>query len=365
MKYKEDFSGRDFSNQDLTRRDFSFCNLRGANFQGANLESAWFFDSNLNLAKLQGANLQHAKLQDANLEGANLEGANLQGALLRGANLDWANLKEANLQHANLAKACLVEVRLQGADLRGANLQGTHLRGSHLESADLRGANLQDAVLFETIFFDANLENANLEGANLTLARFRGANLKFAKLQDAVIEDANFEGAKMEKKMKKNIFMFDVESTTLHGSAFAVGAVVVDPEGQEIDRFELLSKEGMDLCGDWVKKNVIPHLGSMPTCEKDKELRDKFFEFYVKHKDNAQIWSDVNFPVETNFLSAIVADSPEDRQWAMPYPLMDASWLVNIDIDRVEACGIEGLRKHNPLDDSRASVALLLKHLYV
>ena len=127
--------------------------------------------------------------------------------------------------------------------------------------------------------------------------------------------------------MQKNILLFDVESTSLHGTGFAVGAIVVNRDGTELDRFELLSKEGAEKANDWVKQNVIPHLSDMPTCETDKELRDAFFDFYLKHKETAEVW------------------------------------LVDVAIDRCAECGIDGLRKHNPLDDSRASVYFLLKSL--
>jgi hypothetical protein len=160
-----------------------------------------------------------------------------------------------------------------------------------------------------------------------------------------------------------NILLFDVESTSLHGTGFAVGAIVVNKGGSEIDRFELLSKEGAAKVGDWVKENVLANLSDMPTCETDKDLRDAFFAFYLKHKGTAKIWSDVNFPVETNFLHAIVNDAPTEREWSMPYPLFDASTLVDVSIDRCAECGISDLRKHNPLDDSRASVYFLLKAL--
>lgn len=36
--------------------------------------------------------------------------------------------------------------------------------------------------------------------------------------------------------MKPNILVFDVESTNLHGSGFAVGAIVVNRGGTEIAR---------------------------------------------------------------------------------------------------------------------------------
>lgn len=164
--------------------------------------------------------------------------------------------------------------------------------------------------------------------------------------------------------MKQNILVFDVESTSLHGSGFAVGAIVVNRGGTEVDRFELLSIEGARKANDWVKENVIPHLKDMPTCVYDIKLREKFYEFYMKHKETAEIWSDCNFPVETNFLSDIVKDDFEKRQWNMPYPLKDISTIVDVDLDRVKECGIKDLRKHNPLDDARASVYFLLKSIH-
>jgi hypothetical protein len=163
--------------------------------------------------------------------------------------------------------------------------------------------------------------------------------------------------------MKNNILVFDVESTSLHGGGFAVGAIVVNRGLTEVDRFELKSKEGEQLANDWVKHNVIPHLNDMPFCNTDRELRDAFYNFYMKHRDTSEIWSDCNFPVETNFLSEIVKDDFEGRQWTMPYPLKDISTIVAVDIDRVNECGISGLRKHNPLDDSISSAHILLKYI--
>lgn len=163
--------------------------------------------------------------------------------------------------------------------------------------------------------------------------------------------------------MKPNILVFDVESTGLHGSGFAVGAIIVNRVGTEVDRFELKSKEGEQLANDWVKQNVIPHLEDMPFCNTDREMRDAFYDFYMKHKETAEIWSDCNFPVETNFLSEIVKDDFEARQWNMPYPLKDISTIVDIDLDRVKESGLNKLRKHNPLDDAIASTKCLLKYI--
>lgn len=165
-------------------------------------------------------------------------------------------------------------------------------------------------------------------------------------------------------KPKNHIFVFDVESTSLHGSGFAVGAVVFNKTGNIVDKFELLSKEGEARANDWVKTNVIPHLKDMPSCATDRELRDAFYAFYLKYKDTAEIWSDCNFPVETNFLSDVVRDDPDGRQWNMPYPLKDISTVFDIHVDRLEYCGISGLRRHNPLDDATASAGCLFNEVY-
>lgn len=165
--------------------------------------------------------------------------------------------------------------------------------------------------------------------------------------------------------MKENVLVFDVESISLHGEGFAVGAVVANKKTSVIiDRFELLSEEGEGKANDWVKENIIPHLLSMNTCQTNLQLRDQFYAFYMKWKDSCDIYSDVNFPVETNFLSAIVADNPQEREWNMPYPLLDVADIVDISIDRLQECG-KNLIKHHPAHDAEASAICLLKRLNV
>ncbi len=164
----------------------------------------------------------------------------------------------------------------------------------------------------------------------------------------------------------KNIFIFDVEAVDLHGEGFAVGAIVFGMHGQIIDKFELLSTEIANKSSEWVSKNILPHLNNMPKCETGLQLRNEFFEFYLKHKDTCLIWSDCNFPVETNFLSVVVNDDIENRQWLMPYPLYDVSNFVNINIDRSEEYKKErnddSIRKHHPVDDCLCSYYCLTKN---
>ena len=163
--------------------------------------------------------------------------------------------------------------------------------------------------------------------------------------------------------MKPNILVFDCESTSLHGTAFAVGAVVLNREsGNEIDRFELMAKSALPHCNAWVKENVLPRLQDMRTCDTLEELRSRFFLFYIKHKETCDIYSDVNFPVETNFLSALVQDDLSAREFQMPYPLYDIVNYVPIEIDRIAESGLANLRKHHPFDDALASAICFLKY---
>lgn len=164
----------------------------------------------------------------------------------------------------------------------------------------------------------------------------------------------------------KKIFMFDVESTSLHGVGFAVGAVVFDEKSRIIETLELVSEEGQNQANPWVQENVIHLLKDFPTVKTLVELRTQFYDFMQKHKHHAEFWSDVNFPVETNFLASIVKDNEGARQWNMPYPLRDASNFLHPDIDRSQlAYKISGINfeKHNPTHDSIASYHCL-KNIY-
>ena len=164
-------------------------------------------------------------------------------------------------------------------------------------------------------------------------------------------------------------FMFDVESTSLHGEGFGFGYVVLSEEGCLIGYSEWYSLEGAAKAGEWVKENVLPHLplgDPKVTVATDRELRNRFFTAYKRWKDaGAEIWGDVIWPVEANFMSAVIADGEGSRDWDGPYPLRDAVDVVERafgkDVDRVLVSGLDGLRKHNPLDDAKASAFALLK----
>jgi len=161
---------------------------------------------------------------------------------------------------------------------------------------------------------------------------------------------------------KKNIFVFDVESTDLHGKGFAVGAIVLDAKtGEEVDSFLLKSFEGEKDSCEWVKTNVLPWLKDYPAVATGTELRNRFWKFYLEHKDDCEVWADVAYPVETNFLEEVYRDDPENRAFAMPYPLCDISSHVDVNVDRVKFSELMGLEKHNPFHDALASAFSLFR----
>jgi hypothetical protein len=161
---------------------------------------------------------------------------------------------------------------------------------------------------------------------------------------------------------KKYILVFDVESTSLHGKAFAVGAIVIEAStGREVDQLLLKSKESEKEASDWVKENVLPYLGNIPTAETDRELRDKFWEFYKKHQKDSYIWADVAYPVETNFLEQVYRDNPGQREFEMPYPIHDVANHLDVNIDRADFSELAGAIKHDPYWDAKASAFSLLR----
>lgn len=175
--------------------------------------------------------------------------------------------------------------------------------------------------------------------------------------------------------MKKNIFMFDVESTELYGKGFAFSAIVSDIKGNLIDTLTAtvkLNDVKKEAC-EFVLEKVIPAFEefNMKIVNDYKELRTLFYNFYMKYKDDCMIFSDCNYPVETKFLADIVTDDEENRKWNMPYPLYDACNFIDVDVDRAKKYEKDNaafiaqspanrkLKQHNPNHDCVASIHCL------
>lgn len=168
------------------------------------------------------------------------------------------------------------------------------------------------------------------------------------------------------------IFSFDAETNGLWGQAFAIGALVYDETGAEIERF-------VDRCpiegpvNEWVEDNVLPQIADIPETHKDyASLLVAFAEFYLANKIDAEIIVHMGVPVESNLLSdmhsqGLIGD------FDGPYPLVDiagnllqvgenpTSADAYIEKYALEVGKFEG-GTHNPLYDS-AVAAQVYMHL--
>lgn len=171
---------------------------------------------------------------------------------------------------------------------------------------------------------------------------------------------------------KEQLFMvFDVESIGLHGEGFAVGFVIVNGYGNEIQHGlmtcnrENASGNGVDR--DWVEQN-IPTIEGGKGCEHPKWLRELFWGQWLSWKaKGALLVADCCWPVEARFLAACVDDLPEVRKWEGPYPLHDlASVLLANRKDPTAKFPrlASELPEHNPLMDARQSARILIESLF-
>lgn len=169
--------------------------------------------------------------------------------------------------------------------------------------------------------------------------------------------------------VKPNLWMvFDVESVGLHGEGFAVGWVVVDARGTEVEaRREACPPDaaaGEEGVRGWVRASCPAFESRHAT---PAEVRAAFWERWLDWRAaGAGLAADCAWPVEARFLAACVDDDPKARGWAGPYPLHDVATLrVAAGLDPLATSGRlpNELPAHDPLADARQSARLLLEAL--
>jgi len=169
--------------------------------------------------------------------------------------------------------------------------------------------------------------------------------------------------------MQKRIFSFDAEANGLWGEAFAIGALVYDERGNEIDRF-VGRLPDVVVTDQWTRENVLPQLEEVAvTHDSYESLLADFANFYLANRQDADVIVHVGFPVEIRVLLdmhnlSLIADWGE-----VPYPLLDVSGLlrmVGADPSSVDKYATEhGLKiaefvggTHSPLYDSAVTAAV-------
>lgn len=161
-------------------------------------------------------------------------------------------------------------------------------------------------------------------------------------------------------------FVFDVESVGLHGEGYAVGWVLVSPDGREIDSgysaCPSRNAAGDDAGREWIMENVDPHLPH-PKYETPRDVRGDFWSDWQSKKAGAVMAADVPWPVESRFLNDCVRDFGGDDE---PYPLIDVASVrlaAGLDPLGTEPRLPNELPAHDPLADARQSARLLIEAL--
>ncbi|MDB6140406.1 MAG: hypothetical protein JWO94_3478 [Verrucomicrobiaceae bacterium] len=170
---------------------------------------------------------------------------------------------------------------------------------------------------------------------------------------------------------RANILSVDVEKNGLHGPTFSVGAVVIDRAGMIVDSF----RARCPIVGEprpFVTREVLPALVDYVETHRDyKSLRDDFWAWFSRHKEQCHVFADCGWPSEARFFIALAEDDLESRYTSGPYPLHDVATLMlacgaDPDTNREDFVGIavemRG-RKHDPWWDALVSARCALQAL--
>ena len=165
---------------------------------------------------------------------------------------------------------------------------------------------------------------------------------------------------------KTKLLSFDLESNGLHGKVFAVGAVVMDADGQVLEEFS--GRTEIDKPVDaFVAENILPVLKDMPiTYKTADELRESFWQWYIKIEPSADyVIVNNGYPVEYRYLIQAQETDLDKRYWQHPFPILDLSSLLIIaGLDKKtvkqrvsEKFGNEVVGSlHHPLYDAKLTV---------
>jgi hypothetical protein len=173
--------------------------------------------------------------------------------------------------------------------------------------------------------------------------------------------------------MKSQILSVDVEKNGLHGVTFAVGAVVLNRNGEILDSF----RGRCPIVGeprDFVRREVIPALSDFPeTHSEAASLRADFWAWFLKHKESAHVFADCGWPSEARFFIALAEDDLESRYLKGPYPLQEVATLLlacgaDPDMHRedfvADRLKVQG-KKHDPWWDAFVSGQCAIKALEI
>lgn len=162
--------------------------------------------------------------------------------------------------------------------------------------------------------------------------------------------------------------VMDVESIGLHGESFAVGFVVIDPDGDVRDHGCFACAQEAAPGSDADRQWVAEHIPAIKVTHPDPQsVRRNFYLRWLYWKGRgALLAADCPWPVEARFLCQMMDEMGGDP-FLGPYPLIDVGSLVYaIGLDPL--CQFkreeDELPIHHPLADARQSARVLYQAIH-
>lgn len=153
------------------------------------------------------------------------------------------------------------------------------------------------------------------------------------------------------------IFSVDAETNGLYGDVWAIGAVVLDEDGEVVDEFRAQLNPG-HVTDPWVRKHIVPvvDLPRMST----GSMFDEFWRFWLAYRESTICVADFGAPVEAGLFRRCVEEDLAERLWLGPYPMHELGTAlllagVDPDVNRREFAGRPDLVQHDPYDDALAA----------
>jgi hypothetical protein len=164
------------------------------------------------------------------------------------------------------------------------------------------------------------------------------------------------------------ILSFDLEANNLHGTPFAIGALVIDGQGKIHDSFTARCPVKGDI-DPWVKANVIPAIKDMPeTHENYEDMREAFWRWYLLAEQVSDyVLVSNGYPVEYRFLIDCQEASLDERYWQHPFPILDLTSILvakgqesNTHRSQIRKNVRKGasFAQHNPFDDAKLAALM-------
>lgn len=169
------------------------------------------------------------------------------------------------------------------------------------------------------------------------------------------------------------ILSFDLEANNLHGTPFAVGALVIDGHGQVHDSFTGRCPIDGEV-DPWVKVNVLPAIKDMAETHGGyADMREAFWRWFVATEEASDyVLVSNGYPVEYRFLIDCQEASLDERYWQHPFPILDLTSIL-VATGHDSGVGKSQIRKkvrqdtsfaqHHPYDDAKLAALMAFEAL--